>query len=446
MLYKREGSPFLWFKFVVNGKSVRGSTETADRTAAREAEARARLEYRQSAKKGITRGHTWDEAALEYLEQMPESDVKRNARYTLRWLQQHLGGRRLEDVDEDLLFNVRAAKIRDINKAKAAAAKRGAPSRWSVAQPTTVNRMFTGLISPILAYAKKRKWITTVPEMPRMEESDRDPVWAPREKAMKLLMNLGRLQTRLAMFGLEVGWRRSNVTHLTWQQVDFERRCSWVSAQAAKEGKGIATPLSEVAVEILLAQWADAAKDESGQPVTPYVFARMHCGAWQPIKQTSTRAFRAARDKAGLPANFTWHSLRHTWATWHRMDRTPLDVLRELGGWRSDRMVERYAHFDASHLQQYVDQRQGLALGVGGGHNGGHTGSAPRLPVQSKSLIDKQSGNSSVGRAQPCQGRIRGASRDESKSYLLEILRKPAQPASKASKTAGGGHNGGHTE
>jgi integrase len=431
MLYKRDDSPFIWYKFVVGGAPVRGSTETADWNEARERENQARLDARSNLKKGIKRGRTWDHAALAYLNEMPEGDNKRNTRYILAWLQQHLGGKRLEDIDEDLLTEIRDKKIAEINAKKQAAARRGKPSRWASAQPSSVNRIFTGVVSPVLEYALRRKWVAIVPATPRLDEPEKDPVWATREKALKLVSIIGggrhgALRTRIVMLDLEVGWRRRNVTHLTWPQIDFERRAAWVTAEEAKAGKGIPTPLSDLAIEILRAQWNLAEKGADGAPVLPWVFPYRG----RPINQTSTKAFRAARAKAGLPAGFTFHSLRHTWATWHRLDKTPLAILKELGGWESDKMVERYAHFDASHLAEYVQGRTSL----GGGHESGHAAKMFRVAVESKPLIAEQSGNSSVGRAQPCQGRGPSTSFNESISYLLQLPQKPPRAGLKHGK------------
>jgi integrase len=46
----------------------------------------------------------------------------------------------------------------------------------------------------------------------------------------------------------------------------------------------------------------------------------------------------------GSYQGFTWHGFRHTWATWHVQNGTPLDVLQKLGGWSDLRMVMNYAH------------------------------------------------------------------------------------------------------
>ena len=60
-------------------------------------------------------------------------------------------------------------------------------------------------------------------------------------------------------------------------------------------------------------------------------------------------AWHTALGKAGLK-NFRFHDLRHTWASWHRQAGTSADELKDLGGWKSRVMVDRYAKFDTEHL------------------------------------------------------------------------------------------------
>lgn len=80
----------------------------------------------------------------------------------------------------------------------------------------------------------------------------------------------------------------------------------------------------------------------------------------KPVTQTSTKAWREAVNTAGIAPGFRWHDLRHTWASWHAQDGTPLNVLQELGGWASAEMVQRYAHLSTEHLAQWVNRRVGL--------------------------------------------------------------------------------------
>lgn len=69
----------------------------------------------------------------------------------------------------------------------------------------------------------------------------------------------------------------------------------------------------------------------------------------------NTRHWREALKRAGI-ADFRWHDLRHTWASWLRQNDVPTWVLQELGGWKSETMIRRYAHMSVKHLQPYADQ------------------------------------------------------------------------------------------
>jgi integrase-like protein len=62
-----------------------------------------------------------------------------------------------------------------------------------------------------------------------------------------------------------------------------------------------------------------------------------------------------ALERAGIQ-DFRWHDLRHTWASWHVQNGTPLFALQELGGLESSEMVRRYAHLSAEHLTPFADR------------------------------------------------------------------------------------------
>ncbi len=51
--------------------------------------------------------------------------------------------------------------------------------------------------------------------------------------------------------------------------------------------------------------------------------------------------------------DFRFHDLRHTWASWHVQNGTPLMVLKELGGWEKLEMVNKYAHLSGEHLSKF---------------------------------------------------------------------------------------------
>jgi integrase len=83
------------------------------------------------------------------------------------------------------------------------------------------------------------------------------------------------------------------------------------------------------------------------------------CGSFpmrngNPLPKLKTRDWKAAVRRAHI-APCTWHDLRHTWATWHLMNGTPLEVLQRLGGWKDLRMVLRYGHLADSFVDRYAE-------------------------------------------------------------------------------------------
>ena len=91
--------------------------------------------------------------------------------------------------------------------------------------------------------------------------------------------------------------------------------------------------------------------------VPPRFFATRYRGG--AIKQPTQVAWLNACKAAKL-GDLHWHDLRHTWASWHVQNGTPLAVLQELGGWRDLKMVLRYAHLAPGHLVPYAGN-SGLA-------------------------------------------------------------------------------------
>ena len=64
--------------------------------------------------------------------------------------------------------------------------------------------------------------------------------------------------------------------------------------------------------------------------------------------------WRRVVKEAGLEG-VTFHSMRHSWASWHVQGGTPLKMLQEMGGWATLDMPMRYAHLNPGHLAQYAE-------------------------------------------------------------------------------------------
>lgn len=70
------------------------------------------------------------------------------------------------------------------------------------------------------------------------------------------------------------------------------------------------------------------------------------------IKEISRADFANALKVSGI-FDFRFHDLRHTWASWHVQNGTPLMTLKELGGWEKLEMVNKYAHLSTEHLSRF---------------------------------------------------------------------------------------------
>ncbi|MFY9329530.1 MAG: site-specific integrase [Georgfuchsia sp.] len=231
-------------------------------------------------------------------------------------------------------------------------------------KPATFNR-YRAIIQAILHHAGVNI------KIPLRKVKSQRLRFLSEEEWQRLYVALPATLKPLAAFSIATGLRQHNVTHLTWQQLDLQRKVAWIHADQAKAAKPIGIPLSDPAIEILRAQ---IGKHE--QWVFPYKgrgrSKENEKFKGKPISKIKT-AWQMAMERAGLGyfervidadgrliskkwhGDFTWHGLRHTWAAWHVMSGTPLNVLQKLGGWADVKMVQQYAHLAPEYLAGYAN-------------------------------------------------------------------------------------------
>ncbi len=323
-LYRRKDSPNWWVKLSIKGqKPVQQSTGTPDKELAKEYEAKVQNELWLKTRLGIKPKRYWEEAVIKYLEETEHNKSRESDIIHLKWLDKHLVGKYLDDINRTLID-----RITSIRK------KEGVSN-------ATVNRCM-GLVSRILHRAALDwEWVDKPVKVRKLPEPKVRVRFLKPDEATKLLSELPSHLAVMVKFSLATGLRKSNVTDLLWSQVDLARKTAWIHADQAKNGKPIAVPLNNDAIESLRGERFKHQK---------YVFTYQN----NPIKKVNGKAWRAALLRAGI-TNFRWHDLRHTWASWHVQQGTPLAVLKELGGWSDIKMVMKYAHLTSDHLAEYVD-------------------------------------------------------------------------------------------
>jgi integrase len=317
-LYRRRDSRYWWIKVVLsNGRSLCQSARTEDRKEAEGLLAKLRAEAFSEAAFGVKPKRTWQEAVVRFLEVKASLRSIRDVRRICRILHPFLGERFLTEINGDVVWTICHRLLeREI-------------------KPATVNR-YLATIRGILRMARDEwQWIDNFPKirlLPGEVERDR---WLTRDEADRLIAACAPHMAAIARFALATGCRASEITGLEWGRVDLERKTAWLDR--TKNGTPRGVPLNKDAVAVL-----EAVKGKH----PGYCFTYRG----EPIRWgVCNTAWLEAVKRAEL-ADFRFHDLRHTWASWHRQAGTSTDELKDLGGWKSRVMVDRYAKFGTEHL------------------------------------------------------------------------------------------------
>jgi len=323
-LYKRKDSPYWWVKLSFSGTAVQRSTGTSDRRKAKELHDRWAAQMWDEVKLGRKPRRSWDEAVVQWLKESTHRKSRDTDLFHLRWLQSHLEGLELESIDRVKVESLIAAGLAEgVSNA-------------------TVNRRVQILRTVLRKAATDWEWLDKLPKFRFLKEPKGRVRFLTQDEESRLMAALPSHLRTMAAFSLCTGLRQANVKNLRWAQVDLVRQLAWVNAEEAKAGKAIAVPLTTDALAVL--------KVVEGQH-PEYVFT--YNGS--PVTQVGTKAWRGALQRAGIE-DFHWHDLRHTWASRHVQNGTPLYALQALGGWSDPEMVQRYGHFGAQHLAVYAQR------------------------------------------------------------------------------------------
>ena len=325
-LYRRTNSKNFYCRFEIGRQEIRRSTGTADRDLASEFENHLRDQYWRAHKLGEKK-HYFEEAAARWLD---EHDDKRSAhsdRTIIRWFRQYLAGTLLTDIDGDKIAELRALKRADKRYSKPVTR-------------TTVNRHMAWLLSMLMAARDEWIWIDRFPKIRMYKEIQPEPRWITQMQFKKLHKHLPDYLARCAVFAVTTGLRSGPIQAMKWDQVDMRKKVAMVKVSQAKNAKALRVPLGNKAMKIIR-----DCKRKGGD----FVFTKD--GERVPQEMVN-RAWRRACKAADLE-NFRFHDLRHTWASWHVQNGTPLHALQELGGWSSITMVQRYAYLAPTDIDRW---------------------------------------------------------------------------------------------
>jgi integrase len=156
----------------------------------------------------------------------------------------------------------------------------------------------------------------------------------------------------IVVLALSTGARKGEILGLRWPQVDFARRVIVLHDTKNKERRVL--PLAGHALELLRTH-------EKVRRIDSDLLFPAH----NPAKSFDIRAsWEAALAKAGI-ADFRFHDLRHSAASYLAMNGATLAEIAEVLGHKTLQMVKRYAHLSEAHTSKVVARMNERIFGDG---------------------------------------------------------------------------------
>jgi len=335
-LVRRPKSPFWYLRGTVRGIRVEESTGTEQRRVAEEIRAKREAELLTESVHGRRAVATFAEAALSYMEHTGKTRF-------LSKVIDHFGTTPLSQIDQAEL-------------------DKGARKVYPAASGATRNRQFYTPASAVLHHAAKRGWCDR-PLIERPAPSEERVRWLTFEEADRLIEACSPHLKPLVVFLLYTGARAGEALWLDWRAVDLSKPQVTLETRKTRHGlvarRGV--PLHPRVVATLANlphRDGPVFRRPDGKPYEPASDDDADTSAGSRIKT----AFAGACRRAGIK-DFSPHDCRHTFATWHYRASRDLGALQRIGGWKSVRMVLRYAHTNVEELGESINRLDGGIFG-----------------------------------------------------------------------------------
>ncbi|MBP6733930.1 MAG: site-specific integrase [Chromatiaceae bacterium] len=256
----------------------------------------------------------------------------------LAWWQDELGAYALADVTPSLIVEARDRLAAQIT------------TKGTATGPATVVRYLAVLSHAFTVAIKEWGWVeanplvkVTKPKEPRgrmrfLSDDERERLLAAcRASASPDLYPA-------VILALSTGARQQEVMGLRWPQVDLGRKVA--TLLDTKNGEVRVLPLAGLALALL------RERSKVRRLGTDLVFP----GRRHPTNPIDLRTpFETALKAAGI-ADFHWHDLRHTAASYLAMNGASLAEIAEVLGHKTLSMVKRYAHLSEAHTAAVVER------------------------------------------------------------------------------------------
>jgi site-specific recombinase XerD len=332
-MYKRSG---VWWTCIRhNGRKIQKSLETTDKILAKKIEAKVRVEIVEGKyyEKLIGQNKTFKDMMDKFMK-IHAPTVSKNTqnayKYYLKNLSSFLSNPGLMSITPRLVSEYKVHR------------------RDNGASPSTINRELYMLSKAFNLAVKEWEWLKDNPVSKVQKEKENNEVdrWLTEDEERRLLGASPQWLREIIVFALNTGLRQDELLSLEWSRVNLFRRT--ILIQITKNGKPKTLPLNRIALDILKKK----AEEKVLSIKNDLVFVS---NAGTKInKRNLTRAFVLALKRA-MVKDFTFHCLRHTFAT--RLAQNGVDIYKiaKLLGHKDLKMTQRYSHHCPDSLRDGVE-------------------------------------------------------------------------------------------
>ncbi len=253
----------------------------------------------------------------------------------MQWWKETLGAYTLAEITPALLAAQRDKLLEEKTKRK------------ELRTPATVNRYLAALSHVFTVAIKEWSWIEENPllKITKPKEPRGRVRFLSDEERSRLLdackISDNKILYLVVVLALSTGARRMELLGLHWKDVDLQRGV--IILHETKNDERRVLTLSGHALE-LMQQYKDKS-NLTCELVFPGKILK------NPIDIRSP--WETALRRAGI-ANFRFHDLRHSTASYLAMNGASLSEISEVLGHKTFQMVKRYAHLSEAHTSKVV--------------------------------------------------------------------------------------------
>lgn len=276
--------------------------------------------------------HSFMELAQEYSKWAERQRSYKSKRLLMLQLVDKFGNLKLREFNTLLIEQFQSERMQKGRKDKAN-------------KPATINR-FIATIKHMFTKAVEWEMVSDevlkrVRKVKLLEENNRRLRYLSKEECQELINSCDPHLRPIVVTALNTGMRKQEILGLRWEQVDLKN--GFILLDTSKNGDRKETPINITLRSTL--QGITRRLD------VPYLFFDPKTGQrYQSVKKSFATACRNAKI-----TNFTFHDLRHCFASFLIMAGIDLTTVKELLGHKDIKMTLRYAHLAPTHKVKAVD-------------------------------------------------------------------------------------------